>query len=555
MRETYKGGITESQLLASVPQQTALLRTESDLSNYATFENGGWQLEDYKYQSDVNLLVINNPLFPVKLLPSFDSIKVSWFIHGQISYTGAGAMYRNNPDAEQHSALVLDKMTLFGNGANTLFDLRDIFAIGILTSATIDNFAGYYLKNILDTILNGQRFVNPQGPAIFEDPGQCNITGDIHECTTAIPYIYELRGTSDVFKISSGQALIKNATTKVIKIDPHFKGQLQINNYGIRATAGSETGRLYGTDLSSITGIAQNNGGGFVRVNDATPHGLTDGESIFVKGANDYSEKEGGYRIKNIDANNFDLLLDRGIIAITDGGGGLLDITTELQHRLSNGDSVVVTSATYNGTYTVSGVDPLTPYLFNVTDTYSIDSSGVYEKFTPFTAAGDNFEWYNESINESNLFSQNNGLEVNSRSSVVFSMVGVGVTAINPTTWTKIAALASLQRDGEQRWTVFNNGGIRNDSSKSTSNQILGEFYGEVSSGTDQQVIISYLVDNEAAPRVGVAKANVSLKNTPRGRSVNALIKTSRGESIYLAAKTEAGTYNLTLSEFTGSIF
>jgi len=546
------GGVSQAQLDATHLDNEYVIKTPEDL---APWDIGtGYQLDDAIYICSV--FELSKPLYPAKLVGG-GLIPATIIEGGRISYVGTGGLFQDNPDGELHGALAFVKSIFFGNGTNLLMDIKKLaIGFGVLGGATYGSFAGYILKNVPDILITSQRFIDPQGPAIIIDCGQVNIGNDIHEVTSSLPEIYKLGGTIDVFNINNSNVIINNSVTNIFTIDPTFNCESpKIVNYATKYKAGLKNGRLFTTGLTGI-GTAADNGAGGVRINDAIAHALSTGDGLCVGGANDYRYNIGGYFAKTIDPNNFDLLLDYGVATITDGGGGLLDIKTDFKHRLTNGDSITITNTTsYNNTYIVSGVNPLTPDIFQITEAYVADESGNYELPTPFTTAGDNFRWDTGSLNESTptVTSFLNGDEINSSVLLTYSLSSIAPTAIT-IAWTPIAITATERGAGNQRLTVFNNGRVYSDSPKPVILDVKSQIFGSKFGGASFDLEFSYLVNGEITPRVDVSVISDSWTDKAKGKDINSFLRLNQGDYYQLAARSISGPTSITLGNSSSNV-
>jgi hypothetical protein len=552
------GGVTQSQLDAITRDNEVIIKSEADLLANSTNIGGVQVLNSTTYYFDGATVEIGVPIAPPDIGGAGNGASI---IKGNsiVKYTGTGAFIRNNPNGTTPNGIGFFDTYLQGDGANKLFNLTDILQGVAVVNTTLENFNGSTLRSNTIVLFSQVRLLNFTDTFEFVDNAQVRISSSIDTSNALLgkPY-YIISGTTPIINIGGDpQVIFQNPNDTFLKIDPFLNFKvINVDGVGLdNAAGGAGTGRLFTSGLSG-SGTASDNGSGNVRIN-SVGHGLSDLDSIWVQGFNPYRTK--GYKIELIGVDDFDLLCDYGdILSFADAGGGLIDVTSDLKHRMVNGQSVVITSTTYNGTYTVSGVSPLTPKLFQITEVFAGTDTGTYKCYEPFTTAGDNLNWYSGSLNESTpgVTSINNGKETDSTSFVAIEITGVGTTAIDDTSWTPLVVTATLQPDGEQRFEVADDGRLYYIGKKSINVLVNTSVFGQINSGTETEIWFSYLVNAETSPRGSTAIDKSSFVNKNRGKNAVATVNLNEGDYINpVAVRLASGTANFTLQTSQTFVF
>ena len=537
-------------------QNEKIIQSEADLLTYSTLVSGVAVLNPYDYYFDGYVIETSTPIAPPDYPPASGLGGGRLFGNGIIKYTGAGAFIRNNPNGNISAGMLIFNIAVEGDGTNNLFNLSNL-VLGFVTLTTLfQNFSdlGTLKSNAVITFTQA-RFFNFANPLKLIDNDQVRLSQGL-DSTGLLggqPY-YIISGSTAIISIGANpQVIFQNPSDSYLKLDP-FLTASDIVVEGASLGPAQTSGQLYTSGLTSNpAAVALNNGSGFVRINNVTAHSLTNLASVRIGGPNDYRTK--GYKAEVITASTFDLLADyNDILLFTDAGGGLITVKNDFKHRLQNGDSVVIASTFYNSTYTVSGVNPVTPTLFTITETFAGTSAGTYKKYTPFTTAGDGVRWYSGSLNETTVgvSSRNNGMEVDSTVNAVTKAVGVGTTALT-TTYTPIISTWERRLVG-QRITVYNDGKIYLDGDKRTLIKINAATYIKIAAGSATTIKLSYTKNGATTPPPEGTEVYVSLTNKLEGKDVGTSLIMDPGDYFQLVGATDIGTEDFTLNNSTLTI-
>lgn len=282
----------------------------------------------------------------------------------EITYTGTGALFRNNSTTP--AIITLRDTTFVGNGTNQAFSVTSGLFLDIhdclfrnFDMGTISNTNGVFFtstgirfqadKLVLDNIANRISFTDfalvtptPIGDSLIEIIGSPAVTVE-----TAF---LQPSGSDSAFDIDSG-----------------FTGSFDFSH-----------------SKALGNGIAFNPGGldqTSIYVNTIAVSGISDSQTI-----------GSFYMERNATVTNPTIQGQTGsITAFADAGGGQVTVTSA-GHGLSNGDIVWLLDDTYTGKYTISNVLTNT---FEITTTFTSTSTGTWE--TGWTkVAGTTFPMENE---------------------------------------------------------------------------------------------------------------------------------------------------------------
>jgi hypothetical protein len=529
--------------------------------------NGGHQLQNgVSYFFDTfTPLVFFNPLYmPLRSDRQPGGLGFAGLTSNGVSapvvYVGPGAFIQDSPDGEGDSLFITSLPFGSGTGVNSLFDIKNsvgrIIGMRFVGAGNFESIGT--LRNFDLMTSQSVRFNNNGGALNIIDIRRVSIQTEFTESDIlASDVYYKLTGNIELFTSSGASQFVMDLAAKsVFEISPCLQFD-QIVVASNTLTKIDATNTLYLPSTITGGGTISDNGSGYVRVTEIG-HGLPDGEEIYLEGPNPYRSRGAVARFVGVD--DFDLLADVGSIVSAAAGAGTTIMTTDFKHKLSAGDTVIISNSTvpaYDGTWTVSSTPD--DFEFEVPVAFSATATADYESPIIFVGAGEGLDWFNGSLNQTTpgIRSESNGDEFDSIIFAAMTGTGAGGTLLVDNDWTPIAATYVEQADCEcQRTTVFQNGRLFLDARRKTEMSLTSTIFGKTGNASGRVILFTFringitaLISQQLQETITNVDRNVTLP------SINAVLEP--GDYIELVAKTEAGsgneTYTLNTVNTTGT--